>query len=114
MFNKYIWQTYLNGGGKEIVKLFEDNLRDELSKSYIDELYKMHRVFCPSEQISQYVCYGLNDVLRDVDERTFYYGCYSVMDLIGKEYSTSEIMQIFLVLKGFFSYSLRSRKAKTA
>jgi len=95
MFNKYIWQTYLNGGGKEIVKLFEDNLRDELSKSYIDELYKMHRVFCPSEQISQYVCYGLNDVLRDVDERTFYYGCYSVMDLIGKEYSTSEIMQIF-------------------
>ena len=35
MFNDYMWQIYLNSGGKNIVSLFEKNLTEHLSKKYI-------------------------------------------------------------------------------
>ena len=29
MFNDYMWQTYLNAGGKAVVDIFENNLSNE-------------------------------------------------------------------------------------
>lgn len=36
MFNEYMWKTYLNAGGKNVVKMFEDNLGFEMKPDFFE------------------------------------------------------------------------------
>jgi len=50
MFNDYMWQTYLNAGGRDIARMFETNLsEDGYSESYADSIKELQRGYCPSE-----------------------------------------------------------------
>ena len=61
MFNDYIWQTYLNAGGKDVAKMFETNLsEDGYSKSFADSIRKFQKEYCPSESV---LSYTQNDLL---------------------------------------------------
>lgn len=53
MFNNYIWQLYLNGPGKEAIKIFKENLQNTYTDNYKDFIYKLHKEYCPSEVISK-------------------------------------------------------------
>ena len=52
MLNKYVWNLYLESGGKDIVEMFRRNMEDKLTVEYADEIAKMHKVFCPMEEVS--------------------------------------------------------------
>ena len=52
MLNKYIWSLYLKSGGKDVVEMFRRNMEDQLTTEYADEIVKMHKVYCPMEEVS--------------------------------------------------------------
>ncbi len=53
MFNEYIWQLYLDAGGKEIVHCFEQNLTRRLdrrvNKHFVDTVKSLRRAYCPDD-----------------------------------------------------------------
>ena len=66
MFNNYMWQTYLNAGGSEIVKMFEENLTENLSKDYISTINKLRSVYCPMKYILDGTTLQLEDLVNDL------------------------------------------------
>lgn len=67
MFNEYIWNNYLNAGGDKIVKMFERNLSGKLiNKEYANVIADLHRVYCPCEDIIEYVQAELSDAYSRV------------------------------------------------
>ena len=53
MFNDYVWENYLNAGGRAVAEMFEKNLQNGYSDEYAEIVYKLHKTFCASEIISQ-------------------------------------------------------------
>jgi hypothetical protein len=51
MLNPYVWQLYLNGPGRKTVAFFKKNLSITFTKDYADDIYRFHRLYCPSENI---------------------------------------------------------------
>ena len=43
MFNEYIWNTYLDANGKQVVDFFKKNLSVEYTKGYADFVCKLHK-----------------------------------------------------------------------
>ena len=68
MFNNYIWQLYLNGPGKEAIKIFKENLQNTYTDNYKDFIYKLHKEYCPSEVISKDIQFQLDELLIDLNE----------------------------------------------
>ncbi|MDD6658500.1 MAG: type I restriction enzyme HsdR N-terminal domain-containing protein [Eubacteriales bacterium] len=62
MFNQYQWSLYLNSGGIEVCKMFENNITSSYTKSYIKSICKMHKYFCPSDIATISLEEDLNDV----------------------------------------------------
>lgn len=52
MFNSYIWETYLAGGGKETVAFFETAFSGGFSKEYADKVANLHKAYCPSKSLN--------------------------------------------------------------
>ena len=64
MLNKYVWSLYLKSGGQETVDMFRRNMEDKLSSEYSDEIVKMHKVFCPMEEVSNEIGYQIQDLIE--------------------------------------------------
>ena len=67
MLNKYVWNLYLESGGKDIVEMFRRNMEDKLTVEYADEIAKMHKVFCPMEGASNEIGYQIKDLIDYYD-----------------------------------------------
>lgn len=52
MFNRYIWNLYLNSGGTKVVEMFRKNLEDSLTDEYAEAIVRMHKAYCPMEELS--------------------------------------------------------------
>lgn len=65
MLNKYIWSLYLQSGGNDVVEMFRRNMEDELTAEYANEIVKMHRVYCPMEEVSNEIGYQINDLIEN-------------------------------------------------
>ena len=65
MFNDYIWQTYLNAGGIEVVEKFRRNLTDGFSEEYADFISDLHKCYCPSIAINSKIKEEMLDVFTD-------------------------------------------------
>lgn len=50
MFNEYVWNLYLEAGGREVAEKFENYLTKDFSESYADFIDKLHAVYCPLEE----------------------------------------------------------------
>lgn len=55
MFNDYVWKTYLNGMGKEVVDFFEKNLSNIFTKEYADKICVFYKTYCPSNTIKVHI-----------------------------------------------------------
>ena len=51
MFNKYVWELYLQSGGQELVDFFRNNLLGDFSEAYIRRICDLQRKYCVSEEI---------------------------------------------------------------
>ena len=52
MLNRYIWNLYLNSGGTKVVEMFRRNLEDSLTDEYAEAIVRMHKAYCPMEELS--------------------------------------------------------------
>lgn len=68
MFNSYMWQTYLNAGGENVVAMFEQNLTGNLSEDYIDNIGKLRLAYCPVKAIIEETALQLRDLARDLSD----------------------------------------------
>lgn len=68
MFNDYIWQTYLNAGGKNVVSFFKQNLTDNLSQDYIDTIERFRLSYCPEKVIIEETSQQLRDLSKDLND----------------------------------------------
>lgn len=66
MFSNYIWQTYLNAGGKDVVEMFKENLTDAFSENYIESVCKLHAEYCPSKAILADTEKQLRELAEDI------------------------------------------------
>ncbi|MDD7292879.1 MAG: hypothetical protein PUG83_05160 [Clostridiaceae bacterium] len=68
MFNDYVWQTYLNAGGKDVVEMFRKNFEEEFSEEFIDNIVRFRENYCPSKTICNGTRTELTELLNDVRE----------------------------------------------
>jgi len=69
MFNDFIWQTYLNAGGKDVARMFEANLSDEgYSESYADRIKELQTGYCPSKFVLDYTQKDLLELFSVLNE----------------------------------------------
>ncbi|MBR3691945.1 MAG: hypothetical protein IKL89_04530 [Clostridia bacterium] len=68
MFNDYMWQTYLNAGGKSAVSLFEQSLTGNLSQDYIETIGKFRLSYCPEKAIIEETAQQLQDLSKDLND----------------------------------------------
>lgn len=112
MFNDYIWSIYLSGSGKNTVKIFEENLSENLSLDYIDSICDFHKKFCPSENINNSLKEELIDVYNDIAEGIYYFqeGKYtfdSAISYIFKlfmEENDNDPKEVFDIFSGSVAY----------
>ncbi|MGN1106948.1 MAG: hypothetical protein ACI4RH_09870, partial [Huintestinicola sp.] len=98
MFNDYMWQTYLNAGGKDVAQKFRSNLTGAYSEEYADFISDLHKNYCPSEDINSLLKEELLDVFSDKAD-----GVYIFQE---GEYTTESGIEFFLnVLSGEESLS---------
>ena len=68
MFNDYVWQIYLNAGGKNVVELFEQNLSENLSLEYIKTIEKFRSSYCPVLTIIEETTQQLQTLSKDLKD----------------------------------------------
>ena len=97
MFNDYIWKTYLKADGKAVVAFFERNLCDSFTEDYARTICELHKTYCPSKAISEYLYSELKELSDgiNIEDYGFLYGCYPIAELDDGEYSIENIMDIF-------------------
>lgn len=68
MFNEYIWQLYLNAGGKNVVQTFENNFAN-YTNDYSEFICRLHKEYCPSNTINTQIKEHLStEVIQDLYE----------------------------------------------
>lgn len=68
MFNEYIWQNYLNAGGRTMAALFEHSLSEGISQNYMDTVGELRRTFCPERAVVEGTSRQLHDLSTDLME----------------------------------------------
>lgn len=100
MFNNYVWNTYLNAGGKDVVELFERNLTKAYTKEYAEKIYEFHKSYCPSSVINERLRDELTNLIDLVSKYCFFedgeYTLDSAMefiydDLCEEDYSNQDV-----------------------
>ncbi len=97
MFNEYVWKTYLKAYGKNVADFFERSLCNSFSENYAHKICELHKVYCPSKTISEYLFSELKELSDglNIEDFGFLYGCYSIAEMPDGEYSIENIMDIF-------------------
>lgn len=72
MFNEYMWKTYLNAGGKDVVKMFEDNLGFEMKPDFFEFIAKLHKSICAAPIVSNRVCKDIKELYEDLHSGSFF------------------------------------------
>ena len=69
MFNSYVWDVYLKAGGNNVVDMFRQNLKEEMSQDYINKIKNLHWVYLPDEKILDLEVVQLQDVKDFIQQR---------------------------------------------
>lgn len=73
MLNRYIWDLYLSSGGAKVVEMFRSNLEDCLTNEYAEAVSRMHKVYCPMEELSNEIgeqLKALAEEFRNLDDES--------------------------------------------
>ncbi len=66
VLNDFVWKTYLEANGKDVVKCFEDAFTNGPDDKYADKIKELHSAFCPSEDISQGIIEQILDIVNQL------------------------------------------------
>ena len=68
MFNRYIWNNYLDAGGKHIVHIFAESLTKGITERYVETIKKLRSVYCPDRNVIEEAAQQLHDLAHDMAE----------------------------------------------
>lgn len=71
MLNDYMWNLYLQAGGKDIVEMFRRNLGKELTQEFADSIRNFHRIYMPNKKELDDETEQLKDVIDYLKENPF-------------------------------------------
>ena len=63
MFNKYMWNLYLQSGGNDTVEMFHRNLADNLTEEYAEIVSDMRKYYCINENAGEVIDVQIRDGL---------------------------------------------------
>lgn len=69
MFNRYVWDNYLQSGGSNTVELFRQSLTEEITQDFVCEIRKLHRIYMPNEKKLDLETEQLEDVKDFIQQR---------------------------------------------
>ena len=99
MFNEYVWNLYLESGGKDIVSQFENNLTGEHTEEYANFICKLHKEYCPSKNVNDELSNYLKQLFEDINsDEGLFYPCYTITDVKMSEDSFDDINKILNAL----------------
>ncbi|MBP3377030.1 MAG: type I restriction enzyme HsdR N-terminal domain-containing protein [Clostridia bacterium] len=114
MFNKFVWDTYLKAGGKNIAKEFqifyENEITKESSDSYLSMIYSLWSSYCASQINLKYYIETLDHLLVHVSNGQISYGCEAIIDLPDEKGYTIEDISNCLYNGINFDESLKEKE----
>ena len=69
MFNRYVWDNYLQSGGSNTVELFRQNLTEEITQDFVYEIKNFHRIYMPNEKVLDLETEQLEDAKDFIQQR---------------------------------------------
>ncbi len=90
MFNKYMWDTYLNAGGQKTVDVFKNFIEDADMQNYSDTICRLHKCYCPTENITKKIQEELSSLCEDIPAGNIDYSCDLVLELLDAPNLTNE------------------------
>lgn len=72
MFNDFVWDLYLEAGGKKVVDTFKHFLDNNMTSAYADFIDDLHKVYCPSEAVLESMSEELEDVITTIRNEEFF------------------------------------------
>lgn len=95
MFNDYMWQTYLNAGGKDVVEAFrqlcEEEYSSESGDNYRSLIKSLHTSFCASKAGIEYAASVLKDLFDHINDGGIANECVAVTELPEEKLTLKQI-----------------------
>ena len=64
MLNRYVWNLYLESGGKRVVQMFRRNFSEELTVEYAEKISNMLREYCIMEELIEDTRIQIEDLIQ--------------------------------------------------
>ena len=64
MLNRYVWNLYLESGGKKVVQMFRRNFSEELTTEYAEKISQMRREYCIREELIEDTRIQIEDLIQ--------------------------------------------------
>lgn len=97
MFNEYIWQTYLNAGGKEVIDVFknlcEADYSPKLSEVYRKLIESLHTSYCAAKSGVEYSADVLKNLFDDLDYNRVAGECAQIIELPEEKLTLRQIIR---------------------
>ena len=71
MLNKYVWDLYIQSGGKKVVEMFRRNLSEELTVEYAEKISYMRREYCIIEELREATKEQIEDLIQFYKDNGF-------------------------------------------
>ena len=78
MLNRYVWNLYLESGGKRVVQMFRRNFSEELTTEYAEKISNMQIEYCFREELIEDTINNEGSSVAEI-ERAILFG-YVVLD----------------------------------
>ena len=64
MFNRYMWDLYIQSGGDRVVEMFRRNLAEQLTDEYAEEIARMRKYYCINDNAGDAVRVQIEDLIQ--------------------------------------------------
>ena len=64
MFNRYMWDLYIQSGGDKVVELFRRNLAEQLTDEYAEEIARMRKYYCINDNAGDVVRVQIEELIK--------------------------------------------------
>ena len=68
MFNKYMWNLYLQSGGNNVVDMFRRNLADHLTEEYAEKVADMRQYYCINADAGRVIEIQIRDLIQTYED----------------------------------------------
>ena len=94
MFNDFIWQNYLDAGGRDLVALFEEGLAGRTGGDFAARLQDLAANWCPDGRAGAELARDLEALAADLTdpEAAFPIGVLPFIENVGRSYTFQDIM----------------------